>query len=87
MLSDIDISNFEKQGILFPLDLLSNKEVDSYLKQWLQLKDSHGGRIPPILKYKPHLLVPALWDLVMDERIVSLVQQLLGENVLCLVPA
>ncbi|MGR9073469.1 MAG: phytanoyl-CoA dioxygenase family protein [Gammaproteobacteria bacterium] len=83
MLTGAEVEKFSRDGILFPCSVLSGYEVGPILEEWLSLEAKHGGSVQPILKAKPHLLVPSLWDLVMDPRIVERVQAILGENLLC----
>jgi ectoine hydroxylase-related dioxygenase (phytanoyl-CoA dioxygenase family) len=48
-----------------------------------RIEAKRAGRLPPASNAKPHLLVPWLWDIVHDRRIVDGIAALLGPNILC----
>lgn len=83
MLTESQIASYRRDGLLFPIPILSRAEVTQLLGLLERLERPRGGRLPPMLKAKPHLLVPELWDLVMDPRIVEPVKALLGPDLLC----
>ncbi|WP_189371195.1 phytanoyl-CoA dioxygenase family protein [Tateyamaria omphalii] len=62
---------------------MSENEAADLYDQLLLAEQSCGGRLPAVLNAKAHLLLPFLWDLVHDPRIVDPVRAVLGPDVLC----
>jgi non-haem Fe2+, alpha-ketoglutarate-dependent halogenase len=74
---------FRRDGALFPLPALTPEEVAEMKLRLEVLGRARAGRLPPALNLKPHLLVPWLWRLVHDPRILDPVESLLGTDLLC----
>lgn len=74
---------FRETGLLSPLPLLGSDEVQPVMEVLDTLTRSRGGTLPPILRAKPHLLIPELWRLVTHPVVVSQVGAILGEDLLC----
>jgi non-heme Fe2+,alpha-ketoglutarate-dependent halogenase len=82
-LSADDIARFRGEGFLAPLRVMSQTDMAVRL-DWLQeLEAQRAGRLPPAQNVKSHLLIPWLWDLVHDARILDPVEDLLGPDILC----
>lgn len=83
-LSAEDVARFNREGFLAPLTVLSQPDIAEQLG-WLEQLETQrpAGRIPPGQNAKLHLLVPWLWDLVHDARILDPVEDLLGPDILC----
>jgi hypothetical protein len=77
------ISAYRDEGYLAPLRALPDEEIASLREHVFKLGAARGGQLPPALNMKAHLLVPCLWDLVHDSRIVGPVIDLLGDDLLC----
>jgi len=77
------IERYRSEGYLSPLRVLDDAETTALRERIFSLGAARGGRLPPALNMKAHLLVPALWDLVHDPRIVGPVVDVLGDDVLC----
>ena len=75
--------DFERVGFVSPLPVMSVDEATSVYDQLVLAEQSCGGRLPAVLNAKAHLLLPFLWDLVHDPRIVDPVRAVLGPDVLC----
>jgi hypothetical protein len=75
--------DFERDGYVSPLPVLSACEAKNLYDQLIATEESCGGRLPAVLNAKAHLLLPFLWDLVHDSRIVNPVREILGPDVLC----
>lgn len=74
---------YEREGFLSPVRAIPAAEMVHHAEALAALETSRGGRIPPILNAKIHLLVPYLWDLVHDPRLLDPVEDLLGPDLLC----
>jgi hypothetical protein len=82
-LQNTEIARFTRDGFLFPIRAYSSEDMTVRLN-WLQdIEASKAGRIPPASNAKIHLLVPWLWDMVHDARIVDSVEDLIGPNLAC----
>ncbi len=77
------IAAFERDGALFPVPVLERREADALLHRLEAVERQRAGRIPPPQNVKIHLLLPWLWDLVHDIRILDPVESLLGPDILC----
>jgi non-haem Fe2+, alpha-ketoglutarate-dependent halogenase len=77
------IARFERDGIAFPLPVFGEDEIGERFRALQALEQERAGRLPPLLNFKPYLLVPWLWEMIHDARIVDPVQDLLGEDILC----
>jgi non-heme Fe2+,alpha-ketoglutarate-dependent halogenase len=82
-LSAEEIARFHRDGFLAPLAVMSGAEMAVRLGWLEQLEDQRSGRLPPAQNVKAHLLIPWLWDLVHDARILDPVEDLLGPDILC----
>lgn len=82
-LSDQAKTQYEEEGYLAPLTALEKDELDPLRDRILHLGSAREGQLPPALNFKPHLLVPDLWNLVHAPRIVEPVVDILGQDVLC----
>ena len=77
------IETFRRDGIVFPLPVFSAEEIAHRYAALQALESARAGRLPPLLNFKPHLLVPWLWELIREPRILDPVAELLGEDLLC----
>jgi non-haem Fe2+, alpha-ketoglutarate-dependent halogenase len=82
-LSTDDIARFRREGFLAPLPVMSQAEMAVRLGWLQQLEAKRSGRLPPAQNVKSHLLIPWLWDLVHEARILDPVEDLLGPDILC----
>lgn len=80
----MDAARFHAEGYACPLDCLSPAEAAG-LRAQLEAQERQGsGRLPPLMNVKPHLLLPAFWDLVHAPVVVDAVAALLGPDLLCI---
>lgn len=80
----VEISHrFETEGYVSPLPVMSLDEASDLRVQLEQVETDLGGRLNMILNAKAHLLMPFLWDLIHDDRILDPVRAILGPDVLC----
>jgi hypothetical protein len=82
-LNHATVAQFEREGVLFPLPVVSEADANQLRKRFEQLEARDGGRLASTTRKKPHLLVPWLADLVRHPAIVGPVTQLLGPDLLC----
>lgn len=82
-LTDDEIERFEREGIVSPVPVFGADEAKRYFTSLQILENDRAGRLPPLLNFKPYLLVPWLWDLIHDPRILDPVEDLLGPDILC----
>ena len=78
-----DIERYRETGFLAPLRALPPDEMALNLARLEQEEAGRGGRIGAVQNIKTHLLLPWIWDLVHDPRIVDPVAAILGPDVLC----
>lgn len=78
-----DRDRYHERGYLAPLRALPAAEMAGCRQRLEQAEAARGGRIGAVHNIKIHLLLPWIWDLVHDPRIVDPVAALLGPDVLC----
>ncbi len=83
VLSDAAVEAFERDGIVFPIDVLSPAEAAALLAEVEEIERREGGKLSRATNQKIHLLVPSLWDLVNHPRILDAVEDVLGPDILC----
>ncbi|WP_262692807.1 phytanoyl-CoA dioxygenase family protein [Kordiimonas aestuarii] len=74
---------FHENGYASPYPVLDEQEVVRVLAAFAELETRSHGRIKPLWNIKIHLLVPWIWNLVHDRRIIEPVKAVLGEDLLC----
>jgi phytanoyl-CoA dioxygenase PhyH len=77
------VETFGHDGVLFPVRALPPEEAAEALARLERIEAARAGRLPPASNAKPHLLIPWLWDIVNDARILDPVEDLLGPDILC----
>jgi hypothetical protein len=82
-LSPSEIEGYARDGFVAPVRAIEACEMAGYRERLEAIERSRAGRIPPTLNIKAHLVIPWLWDLVLDERIVGPVRDLLGPDLVC----
>lgn len=83
MLTERQLGEYQQQGFLSPLSVLSNEETATLRGRLEALEDQHGGRLPALVNRKPHLLLTWLYELIRDDRILGPVESILGPDILC----
>lgn len=74
---------FARDGILFPLSVLTDKETETALANLAAFEAREGGRLGDAINSKPHLILPWISDLVRHPRILDAVETILGPDLLC----
>jgi len=77
------LGEYQHQGFLFPLPILSESETAALRRKLEDLEINQGGRLPALINRKPHLLLTWLNALIRDPRILDPVEDILGPNILC----
>jgi len=74
---------YRREGFVFPLSALSTSETTALRTKLEELQAQNGGKLPPHINRKPHLLVTWLNDLIRHPRILDPVEKILGPDILC----
>jgi non-haem Fe2+, alpha-ketoglutarate-dependent halogenase len=77
------IARYREQGFLSSIIALPPAEMAEHMARLQRVEASRAGRLAPAQNVKPHLLLPWLWDLVHDPRILDPVEDVLGPDILC----
>ncbi len=82
-LTPAEVDRYRRDGILFPVDVMSPAEASDLLRRLEQTEQAHGGRLAGRANQKPHLLHPWMDRLVRHPLILDAVEDVLGPNLLC----
>lgn len=83
-LTPAQITQFNERGYVFPLDVFTPEQVESnrtYFEHLMDLSAANGHSPYSINGWHP--LCGGIWDLVMEPRILDLVEDLLGPDLVC----
>ncbi len=83
MLTSIQVEQFQRDGFVFPVRVMSEAAAVECRRQLEDFERSTGGPLRGELRHKSHLLFTWIADLVRHERILDAVQDLFGANLLC----
>ncbi|XP_045212191.1 L-threonyl-[L-threonyl-carrier protein] 4-chlorinase-like [Mercenaria mercenaria] len=76
-------NNFSRDGYLTGLDVLTDEEVAYFLKSFLAYEERLGGKVTGAYRFKSHLLLPWMYKLVTHPKILEIVKQIFGPDILC----
>ena len=77
------LNSFNKKGYHFPIDLL-NEDKNLYYHQYKNsVKKIKSSSLKFEHKFKSHLVFKWVNDLMRNEKILSIVRPILGDNILC----
>lgn len=82
-LTERQLGEYQQQGFLFPLPVLSDSETGALRTSLEELEARQGGRVPAHINRKPHLLLTWLNELIRDPRILDPVEDILGPDIFC----
>ncbi len=82
-LSQAQLDQYENDGYISPIDVLSAKEVAACRASLEAAEAQNGGKLLPSQRPKSHLLFKWLDDLIRDPRVLDPIEQLIGPNILC----
>ena len=77
-LTDEQVQDFARSGILFPVRVLDGAEAAALLRELEEIERAEGGQLSKRTNRKPHLLLTSLAALVRDARILDAVEDLIG---------
>ncbi len=83
VLTDAQVAAYRRDGIHFPVDVFTPDEARALLARFEATEAAHGGRLPPRINQKPHLLYPWIADLVRHPRILDAIEDVHGPDLLC----
>jgi hypothetical protein len=81
--SEAQREQYDRDGYLFPIDVLPPAEVAAYRASIEALEARQGGKLLPSQRPKSHLLFKWLDDLIRDLRVLDPIEELIGPNILC----
>lgn len=82
-LTEERIAQFDRDGYLSPFDIFSLDEVAEYRSLLEDYERGQGGPVSGATRSKCHLLFKWVDDMMRDDRIMDLVEDLIGGNILC----
>jgi len=82
-LTEEQLAQWERDGAVWPVDLMTTDETADYFRRVEQLEASMGAEAQSKFRIKAHLPFPWLWDLVTHPRLADAVEDLLGPNIVC----
>ncbi|MCW1934507.1 phytanoyl-CoA dioxygenase family protein [Pararhodobacter zhoushanensis] len=78
------VAQFARDGVVAPINALPPADARQLLADFERIEETRHGRLSGLVRIKPHLLLPFLWDVVHDPRIVDAVASVLGPDILCI---
>lgn len=82
-LTSDQVAAFHRDGIVFPIRVMSEVEAANALRQLEALEAQEGGKLSTATNQKIHILVPSFTDLVRHPAILDATESILGPNILC----
>ena len=76
------VENYHAAGLHFPVDVLSTDEAAEYRRKIEAFEGRFGRPLPAKQRYKAHLLLTCLDELVRHPKILDAVEDVLGPNIL-----
>lgn len=76
--------SYDRDGFCFPVDVLDGNEIEGILAAISSAKEACRGdetKLNAINQY-PHLLLPQVYDLTKNRRVIDAVKRILGEDLL-----
>lgn len=82
-LSAADVARYERDGYLFPIDVLPADQVAAARARLEAYERQSGAPIPKELRHKPHLYARFIDDIIRMPAILDPVESLLGPDIFC----
>src|SRR5205807_8240696 len=79
-LSQGALATYERDGILFPIPVLSKKETARFLGAYNSFGEQLGARPNAAQSRNPHLFHRWAYDLATHARVLDAVEQIIGPN-------
>lgn len=70
---------FHKNGIIYPMEVLNNAEVEAFCNRFRQIEELYDGYLPYL--GNAHHYLKWVYDLALHRNIVEPVKQILGEEI------
>lgn len=81
-LTEIEVANFRRDGLLFPKRVISPQDAAGYLAELESYEAETGGPVNGKFRYKCHLLFPWINTLMRDPVILDMVEDVLGPDIM-----
>ena len=78
-----DVAQYETDGFLSPLDVFAEAEVAGYRARLEAFERAGGATIGGANRSKTHLLFTWVDDMMRDDRVLDIVEDLIGPDILC----
>jgi non-heme Fe2+,alpha-ketoglutarate-dependent halogenase len=82
-LTKAEVERYNRDGYLFPFDVLTPAEVAAARKKLEAFEAKLGGPLPRSLIAMPNLYAPFVDEIIRSPRILDRVESLLGPDILC----
>jgi hypothetical protein len=83
VLSEAQVASYRRDGIVFPIDLLSRAEAVALRRKVEAVETRIGAEMQSRFKIKAHLPFPWLWDIIAHPMLLDAVEDLIGPDILC----
>ncbi len=83
VLSPDQIARWQRDGAVWPIDMLSAGQAREYCRRFEALEKHIGGEVQARFRIKAHLPFPWLWDLILDPRLADVAEDLIGPDIVC----
>ena len=83
LLDASQVAAYQRDGYHFPIRIFSAQEAGTLRRRLEAVESASGGKLPPRMNQKPHLLYTWLNDLIRHPRILDAVEDVLGPDLLC----
>ena len=80
-LSDVEIARYDRDGYLYPIDVLTAQEARGLRRRLEGIEESLGDKTEVVLFNKPHLVLTFLDDLIRHPAILDSVEDIIGPNI------
>ena len=77
-----DIGTYNEEGYLAPIDVMSSQEAEKFCANYYRVQKENDTDLTLILRSKPHLVFPWLFNLVKNPAVTGPVSSILGPNLL-----
>ena len=81
-LTTTDVRAYNEKGYLTPIDVMSSHEAQKFCANYYRVQKENDADLTLILRSKPHLVFPWLFNLVKNPAVTGPVSSILGPNLL-----
>ena len=83
VLTTLQVEQYEREGLVFPLRVLSAADAGACRQKLEVFEAENGGALKGAHRFKSHLLFKWLADLIRAPRILDMVEDVIGPDILC----